>query len=212
MNIKDVHIGASTEVFIYNRAGVRKSFKSKLEQFIGKNTIAVLATDVAPSYTSCDEFEVFIRVGSDDYMWEGENQGLGKTSDGIEVLKVKLYNVVAEKSSRRAHFRLTHLVHGELLYFDKDERSVSSPVELTNISGGGAAFLSEVVMEPGQVAKLRFPLSSEQMTLNFSIISYDNMPADFHTPFRYHCRWEALPARMEETMVRLIFKLQQNKR
>ncbi len=212
MNIKNIHAGASAEVFIYNRAGIRKSFKTKFDQLTGKNIVSVLANNVAPSFLSSDEYELFIRVGDDDYLWEGENSGTGKTFDGYDLLKIKLHSPIAEKSSRRAHFRITHLVHGELLYLDKNDKSASCPVELTNVSAGGAAFLAELPMEPGQVNKLRFPLSTEQFTLNFSVISQDEMPSDFHIPFRYHCRWESLPAKIEENLVRLIFRQQQGRR
>ncbi len=212
MNIKDIRTGASVELFIYNRAGVRKSFKSKFEDITGKFVVSVLADGVAPSYTSSDDFEIFIRVGEEDYMWEGTNNGMGKTRDGYTTLKIKINNPIGNKSSRRAHFRITHLEPGELLYLDKDGNSAASKVEMINLSAGGAAFLSEIAMQVGQVNKLRFPLSSDYFILDFSVISSDDMPADFHIPFRYHCRWENMNGRIEENLVRLVFKQQQARR
>ncbi len=211
MNIKEVRAGTSAEVFSYSRSGDRISFKTKVEEISGKLNVKVLADNISPRLTGADEFELFIREGSEDYMWEADNYGMKRSGEGFTLLELKLHNPVAKISSRRAHFRLTHIVIGELLYLEKNT-SAMSQVDLVDVSAGGVAFLSDVALHIGDSAKLRFPIEDDVLMLNFQIVSKDLMPADFKVPYRYRCKWVNLTATIEESIVRHIFKMQQAKR
>ncbi len=212
MNIKEVRVGTSAEVFSYSRSGERISFKTKIEEVSGKNNVKVWANDIAPRLTGADEFELFMRENSEDYMWEAENKGLKKSKEGFTILELKLYNPVAKLSSRRAHFRLTHIVPGEMLYLDNHNKSAVEAVDLVDVSGGGVAFLSNVALTPSHNAKLRFPLEDEVLLLNFQVVSKESMPPGFSSHYRYRCKWVTLGSSVEESIVRHIFKLQQTKR
>ncbi len=212
MNIKEVRIGTSAEVFSYSRSGERISFKTKIEEVSGKHGVKVWANDISPRLTGADEFELFIREGSEDYMWEADNYGLKNSKEGFAVLDLRLHYPVAKISSRRAHFRLTHIVSGELLYLDHNNKSAVEAVDLVDVSAGGVAFLSDVSLTPSHNAKLRFPLDSDVLLLNFQVVSKDSMPPGFKKNYRYRCKWVNLSSSVEESIVRHIFKMQQSKR
>ncbi len=211
MNIKEVRVGESAEVFSYTRSGERISFKTKIDD-IKKLTIKVLAGDISPRLTAADEFELFIRYDSEDYMWEVDNLGFEKSSEGFNLLRLGLNYPNAKISSRRAHYRLTHLVTGELLYHDpKNHASSSSNVDLVDVSAGGVAFLSDANLSIGNTAKLRFPLDEDLLLLDVNIVTRDMMPPGFKYLYRFRCKWTNLSQRVEEDIVKHIFKMQQRK-
>ncbi len=212
MNIKEVRIGTSAEVFSYTRMGERISFKTKIEELAGKLNVKVLASNISPRMVGADEFELFIRENSEDFMWVAENFGVKRSSEGFDLLELRLHNPVAKISSRRAHYRITHIVPGELLYLDHHNKSALSQIDLVDVSAGGVAFLSDDVLIVGQECKLRFPLEEEMLLLNFKVVTKESMPADFKVHFRYRCRWINLSPSIEESIVRHIFKMQQLKR
>ncbi len=211
MNIKELRVGDSAEVFSYTRSGERISFKTKIEE-INKLKVKVLVGDISPRLTAADEFELFVRFDSEDYMWDADNNGLERSKEGFNLLNIVLHYPNAKISSRRAHFRLTHFVVGELLYQDTKSRlSTSSNVDLVDVSAGGVAFLTDVHLTPGQTAKLRFPLEDELLLLDVNIVTRDMMPPDFKFPYRFRCKWVNISPRVEEGIVKHIFKMQQKR-
>ncbi len=213
MNIVELPVGASVEVFSVSGAGERISFKTKVEDIRNKNIVVVWVNDVLPRYTAARTFDVFYRHQGDDHMWEMQNEGIERSMEGFLYFRMKVVDPESEISSRREHFRITYLSTGLLHFVDESSNlSANTEVDLVDISGGGVAVLADVLISQDKLARLAFKLGAEEMLLPLKVVSREDMPDGFRVPYRYRCKWDMISVGMEEKIVRFVFQRQRDMR